>query len=545
MDHYMQIFERVISGETVRGIDATFVKKNGDLVEVHGNVTRYKSKTGQIMTQGVFANVTQDRLARTKQKKSEERYLALVDNMSEGVLQVDNDENIEYVNNRFCDMLGYTREELIGQNANALLSASKEDSEAMHEKVKERRKGISGRYEMQIRKKSGKIIWIIASGAPVLDEHGKVIGSIGINMDISESKNVYKALQESEEKYRSLVENMNEGVIRINLNDTIEYVNKSFCQMLGYAKKELVGKNRFDVLTVDKDSMKEIEKSVTKRKKGISSKYELRQQRKSGEWIWVGINGTPLYDDKGVMVGSMGIVADITNQKRFEEEINALNAGLEERVEERTVELEKANKEIRSLLQEMHHRVKNNLQIVSSLLNMQAASVDDEYVTRVFRESQDRIQTMSFIHESMYLNESMSEISVKKYLEPLVKDRVKVNADLLSKIVLDIKFPDVNFNIDTMLPIGLLLNELVTNSLKHAFPDNQEGKITVGLDILPDKSAVLYYSDNGVGFSIENAGDTSKSLGLILIDSFAMQLDGNMKRLDKPGTHYELKFKPI
>ena len=81
--------------------------------------------------------------------------------------------------------------------------------------------------------------------------------------------------------------------------------------------------------------------------------------------------------------------------------------------------------------------------------------------------------------------------------------------------------------------------------LKHAFPDIQEGKITVGLDILPDKSAVLYYSYNGVGFPIENAGDTSKSIGLILIDSFAMQLDGKMKRLDKPGTHYELRFKPI
>ena len=650
LDHCMQIFERVINGEAVQDIDATFVTKNGDLVEVHGNVTRYKSKTGQIMTQGVFANVTQDRLAKTKQKKSEERYLALVDNMSEGVLQVDNDENIEYVNNRFCDMLGYKREELVGQNANTLFSVSRNDSKTMKDKVSERQKGLSSRYELQMRTKSRGVIWVNASGAPVYDGDGKVIGSIGINSDITQRKkveaemeslsrfprenpfpvlrfsvdqrvfiynnnpgesiinhlslkknmvlnkhwedlfetsyknnktvqeelqvnsvlymcnivpvqksnyvNVYmsditeeraaeEALLDSEEKFRSLVENMNEGVIRINLDDTIEYVNESFCKILGYSQKELLGKTRFDVLTVDDDSMKEIEKSIAKRKKGVSSKYEVKHQRKSGEWIWVSINGTPLHDDMGVMVGSMEIVADITNQKRFEEEINALNVGLEERVEERTVELEKANQEIRSLLQEMHHRVKNNLQIVSSLLNLQAASVDDEHVTRVFRESQDRIQTMSFIHESMYLNESMSEISVMDYLEPLIKDRVKVNADLLSKIVLDIKFPDVNFNIDTMLPIGLLLNELVTNSLKHAFPDNREGKITVGLDILPDKSAILYYSDNGVGFHIEQAGDPSKSLGLILIDSFAMQLDGKLKRWDKPGTHYELKFKPI
>jgi PAS domain S-box-containing protein len=520
----------------------------------------------------------------------------------------------------------------------------------MKAKIDERKKGVSSRYELKIKTKRGGVIWVNASGAPVYDANGNVVGSIGINTDITQRKkveaeleslsrfpsenpmpvlrysidqqdfiysnksgksivrrlnlnknltlkrhwkklfleayqknrtiheelqdasvlytcnivpvqkssyvNIYmsditeermaeEALMESEAKFRSLVENMNEGVVRININDTIEYVNNSFCQILGYSQKELLGNNRFDVLTVDEDSMKAIEISVARRKKGISSKYELKHQRKSGEWIWVSINGTPLYDDKGVMVGSMGIVADITNQKRFEEEIRALNAGLEDRVEERTVELEKANQEIRALLQEMHHRVKNNLQIVSSLLNLQAASVDDEYVTQVFQECQNRLQTMSFIHESLYLNESMSEISVKDYLEPIIRDRVRLNADLLNRVAVDVRFPDITFNIDTMLPVGLLLNELVTNSLKHAFPGDQGGEIIVELKILADKSAILYYSDTGVGFPIDIAGDKSGSIGLILIDSFTMQLDGELKHLDKPGTHYELKFNPL
>ena len=175
---------------------------------------------------------------------------------------------------------------------------------------------------------------------------------------------------------------------------------------------------------------------------------------------------------------------------------------------------------------------------------MQAASVGDAFVADAFKESQDRIQTMAFIHESLYLNESMSEISVKKYLEQLVKDRVRVNADLTNKVNLKTTFPDIHFKIDTMLPIGLLLNELVTNSLKHAFPNNREGRIVVSLDLRSKKSVILSYSDNGIGFPLEKTGDSSGSLGLILIDSFVMQLDGKLRRLDKPGTHYEIRFEP-
>jgi len=434
-----EVYERGFTPER----ENLIVDKEGKtiIVQIAGTLIDYKGNPSVLFTlqnlagerkaeEELQVSESQYRLAKTKEKKSKERYLALVNNMNEGVLQVDNDENIEYVNNRFCDMLGYKREELVGQNANKLFSVSSNDSKTMKYKVSERQKGLSSRYELQMKTKSRGVIWVNASGAPVYDGDGKVIGSIGINTDITQRKkveaemeslsrfprenpfpvlrfsvdqrvfiynnnpgesiikhlalkknmvlnkhwedlfetsykhnktvqeellvnsvlymcnivpvqksnyvNVYmsditeeraaeEALLDSEEKFRSLVENMNEGVIRINVDDTIEYVNESFCKILGYSQKELLGKNRFDVLTIDDDSMKEIEKSIAKRKKGVSSKYELKHKRKSGEWIWVSINGTPLHDDKGVMVGSMGIVADITNQKRFEEEINELN----------------------------------------------------------------------------------------------------------------------------------------------------------------------------------------------------------------------------
>jgi len=520
--------------------------KSGKVIWISMNGTPVFNEQGVFEGSiGVIADITRDKKNQDKLERSEQRYRTLVEKMNEGIIMVDNDEVIEYVNDRFCEIVGFKYKELVGERVEEILIHCMQSRKRVRKMVDLRRDGISSKYEVRFKRKSGEWIDVSMNGTPLYGEDGKVRGSMGILTDITEARLAEEALLKSEEKYRTLVEKMNEGVIRLNADDTIEYVNARLCKILGYTVKDLVGKNRFDILKVDSGSMKEIKKSVAIRKRGGSSKYELKHRRKSGEWIWISINGTPFVDDRGKITGSLGIVTDITDQKRFETEINELNFSLEERVIQRTAELEKANTEIRSLLREMHHRVKNNLQIVSSLLNMQAASVGDAFVAEAFKESQDRIQTMAFIHESLYLNESMSEISVKKYLEQLVKDRVRVNADLTNKVNLKTTFPDIHFKIDTMLPIGLLLNELVTNSLKHAFPNNREGRIVVSLDLRSKKSVILSYSDNGIGFPLEKTGDSSGSLGLILIESFAMQLDGKLKRLDKPGTHYEIRFEPV
>ncbi|MBL4754677.1 MAG: PAS domain S-box protein [Flavobacteriales bacterium] len=672
MEHWKIKFEQVLQGRSVDNVQATFIKKNGERVEVQGSATLHRTEDGQIMTQGIFTDVTRDRIAELNLKKSEERFRTLVEKMNEGIIMVDNNEVIEYVNRRFCEIVGFKSSELVGQLGPEILVHDIVSKDRIKNIVEFRKDGFSSKYEVRYKRKSGEWIDVSVNGTPLYNEAGKVRGSMGIVTDITEARAAEEALLESEEKYRMLVEKMNEGVLQFNGDGIIEYVNVRFCEILGYPKWELLGQNRIDVLSVDPDSMKEIKKTIRSRKNGESFKYELRHQRKNGDWIWISINETPLRNDNGKTIGSMGIVTDITEsklnaealfsseeryrtlnnaafdaivisdhsgkiiswnrgaenifgyaqndilgrdlttimpkhykkkheegfyrfvktkdpvylgkvlelegvrkngeifpieinltswetssglffsgiirditeRKRIEQDRVQINERLEERVKKRTQELQKANTEIRSLLREMHHRVKNNLQIVSSLLNMQAASVTDEYVINAFRESQDRIQTMAFIHESLYLNESMSEISVKKYLVPLVKDRIKANSDLVSRIQLTTNFLDINFKIDTMLPIGLLLNELVTNSLKHAFPKKREGKITVSIEKNAKNSLCLKYSDDGVGYPMDTTADSGGSLGLILIESFAMQLDGELKRKAKKGTHYEIVFEP-
>lgn len=205
--------------------------------------------------------------------------------------------------------------------------------------------------------------------------------------------------------------------------------------------------------------------------------------------------------------------------------------------------LQKANREIRLLLKEMHHRVKNNLQIISSLLNMQASKMEDELVVSAFRASQNRIQTMAYIHDNLYMNDLLSEISVIKYLEPLINDHIRSNSNSV-KIGLETNLLDVNFSIDTMLPIGLLINEMLTNSIKHAFPNKKDGKITVSMLKGENNKLILRYGDNGIGFEQDDAKKTANSLGLILMETLSVQLEGELKRSNKKGTHYEITFEP-
>ncbi len=543
LDHCTNIFSRVMKGERVENIEATFVTKKGESVEVNGSISSRRIG-GLVATQGIFRNVTIDKKAQEKLARSEKRYRDLVEKMNEGIIQVDTGEVIEYVNKRFCQIVGFREKELIGNKAPDILLHDDESLVVIARQMELRRKGRSSKYEVRFKKKSGEWIWASMNGAPLTNEKGKIIGSMGIVTDITEQVHDKQALAESEERYRNLNETAFDAIVVANSSGNIISWNKGAEIIFKYGEKEIIGKPLTTIMPseYENDHLKGFNRHLTTgKKKYIGQVIEMEGRRKSGEIFPIEINLSSWETKSGKYFS--GIIRDISKRKQIEQRIIELNEELEVRVVKRTGELEKANDEIRALLKEMHHRVKNNLQIVSSLLNMQAATADDEKVARIFQDSQDRIQAMAFIHENLYLKESLSEISIKDYLEPLINDRIRANGDLRDKIKLRIKLPDVSFKIDTMLPIGLLINELVTNTLKHAYPTHKEGIIKLNLKIRKGNQAELNYSDDGVGFSIEKKRDDPSALGLVLIDSFVMQIDGEMElNSAEGGTHYRIKF---
>lgn len=223
-----------------------------------------------------------------------------------------------------------------------------------------------------------------------------------------------------------------------------------------------------------------------------------------------------------------------------EDIFDAISAGvnmLGEELENSTVSL----REKEQLLQEVHHRVKNNLQIVSSLLNLQSEYVRDQHFLSLIRESKNRINSMALIHEMLYATKDLSHVNFKEYVEKLFHSIYHTFRTRESRITFEFRMDrEQRFEMDTMIPLGLIINEIITNSLKYAFPDS-EGEIKIHLTENGEKLSVRI-SDNGIGLPPDFDYQSSKSLGIQLIFLLAEQIGAGLTLGPGPGTSYELNF---
>jgi two-component sensor histidine kinase len=234
------------------------------------------------------------------------------------------------------------------------------------------------------------------------------------------------------------------------------------------------------------------------------------------------------------------IVFFIANRER---RLKKMRLMLEDKVKIRTAEVERQNQEKEVMLKEIHHRVKNNLQIINSLMNLQVDSVEDEGVKEVFREARNRIASMALIHEKIYENRMLVNIRMKDYIRELVHkliesyrigDNVRLNMNIGDDVVM---------NMNQIVPVGLILNEIISNSLKYAFPDQRKGRIIVEMTRDSQGYYVLTAGDDGVGLPAGFSVEKNRSLGMELIELLTDQLGGELKLDGTEGVRYTLRFK--
>lgn len=217
------------------------------------------------------------------------------------------------------------------------------------------------------------------------------------------------------------------------------------------------------------------------------------------------------------------------------ENISQLNQTIENRLSERD-----------TLLKEIHHRVKNNLQVITSLLSLQSSFIKDEETRALFRYSQYRINSMAIIHEMLYRSNDLSRINYGEYMSQLANTMLISMKGNDTKIKLDVKATDLFLNIDTSVPLGLMINEIITNSLKYGFIGNEEGTLSIEVKKLVYPNFLLLIGDNGKGFPKSINFRNTKSLGLKLIHKLALQLRGNIEKDNsKKGTNYIITFQEI
>jgi two-component sensor histidine kinase len=213
-------------------------------------------------------------------------------------------------------------------------------------------------------------------------------------------------------------------------------------------------------------------------------------------------------------------------------------------IEKSDAQIKISLKEKEILLREIHHRTKNNLQIIAALLEMQADEADDPRLNEFFRESQNRIHAMSMVHENLYMSTNLSRIALDSYLKNLVEDLIYSYKELEAKIKLKMDVDPIKINIESTIPCGLIVTEIVSNALKHAFKGFDYGEIYVGAYYEEDY-IVLEIKDNGVGIPDDVKLDGSTGLGLQLVETFVEQLEGSISINRDQGTSFTIKFKEI
>jgi PAS domain S-box-containing protein len=379
--------------------------------------------------------------------------------------------------------------------------------------------------------------------------------------DITDRKIAEEALRDSEERYRTLIDRLPDYVI-VHRDGILLYVNPAAGEQLGYKTDLLIGKPMLQF--VAPEFHPRLYRALKQRmsREDIPS-YELKIIAHDKTLRTVLVNGA--YINYQGAPASLNVLSDITAIKDAEAAIRKANEELEKRVIERTNDLSRANTRLMAeidartqaegaikrsleekdlLLREIHHRVKNNLQIISSLLSLQSRTISDEKVLESLRESQSRVRAMALVHERIYRSHNISDIDLKEYLNFLTKQIFSFYNIQHSRIVITVTMDDIPVDIDTVIPVGLIMNELVSNSLKHAFTDGRNGIISIECMRQEPDTLRFIYHDNGVGFPFGFDWKNTESLGLRLVNNLVDQLNGTIDMGTGEGTTFIVDIRP-
>ena len=455
-------------------------------------------------------------------RESEERFRHAFDYAAVGMALIAPDGRFLKVNHSYCQITGYSQAELLTINFPAITYP--DDLELDLNYAHQLLRGEINSYHLEKRyiHKQGHIVWVLLSGSLIRDDQSQPLHFIAQVQDISDRKQSEQEL----ELQAVITKNIAEGICLIRATDAvIVYANPKFERMFGYNSGELNGKHISIVNYTNKHiSAEDINQAIRSQvfKYGEAT-YEVNNIKKDGTPFWCRAT-TSIFDHPQYGKVLVAVYQDITTQKQTEDLIKA------------------SLKEKEVLLKEIHHRVKNNLQIVSSLLQMQARRTQDSRTALVLRDSQNRIASIALVHEKLYRSEDLANIDFAQYIPDLTThlfDTYNASSNIIN---LQINVDKIFLEIDTAIPCGLIINELVSNSIKYAFPDNRTGEIQIKFYPHNDHTLTLIVRDNGIGIPEEFDIETTNSLGLTLIQGLVEQLEGTLELDRSQGTSFKITF---
>lgn len=490
----------------------------------------WRASNGQM--KGVLALIqdsTLDDVAQQLIEDSQHRLLKVLDNLYAFVGVMELDGTITHANRAPLEAAGLSLDDVRGKKVwdSYWFSYNPDVQQQLRRDTERCCLGEVVRYDVQVRMMDGKLMWIDFMLAPLKDKHGQVTHLIPSAMDISQRHAGEVLLQQSEERFRSIVESSDDAIITKTLTGIITGWNPAAERLLGYTEAQALGQPVGMLFPEDRV----MEEAHIMRKISAGEQvpsFETERIHKNGRLVSVAVTISPLRDRRGAVVGACKLARDVSAQKQQ-------RALLEHALEEKT-----------ALLHEVHHRVKNNLQIVSSLLNLQARKVSAD-AALALGECQGRIRAMSLVHQLLYESSSMSEVDLSDYISRLIAlTRATYDATTSGVTLLFFGSAEkITLDIQRAIPCGLVVNELVLNAMKHAFVQGQPGCITVKMVLTPEGLLQLSVSDDGCGLPAGFVWGARGGLGTQLIPLFVNQLNGHLTtQSSDAGACFTLELRP-
>jgi PAS domain S-box-containing protein len=501
------------------------VRKNGEGFVAFLSASVLKNEAGEIVgAMGVSRDISELKKAEQELRNSEEKYRAIYNQAFIGIARVGlKDGNFIEVNQRLCQMLGYTSEELCGMTTSGI-SHPDDFLTNQPERLAFLESGSNVlSTEKRYIKKNGGLVYANLTITLVKDGNGVPQYFIYVYEDITERKQAEEKIKAQSAKLNAVFESSSHLIWTLDINFCLTSFNQNFFRFFrkNYNLDIYIGLNMVsdEVKTTDEynDLWKQKYRAVLK---GESQHFETKLIN-----VWREVFLNPIFDENGVVREISGIANDITEKKYGEEKIR-------QSLQEKEV-----------LLKEVHHRVKNNLQVISSILNLQSSYVKDTATLNILKESQNRIKSMAFIHESLYQTKDFSSINFSEYVVNLAHNLIQSYSNFDNEIKLNLDIQNVFLNLDLAIPCGLIINEIVSNALKYAFVDKKyDCEVTVSMS-LDDENLILIVGDNGIGLPKEIDYRNTQSLGLQLVVTLTDQLNGTIKMESEKGTKYTIIFK--
>lgn len=371
---------------------------------------------------------------------------------------------------------------------------------------------------MRIMKPGGEKGWIKVSCQHYLDDSGKIIRSLGTVRDITNEVNTETKIKEQAEYFGTLLETIPNPVFYKDEKGVYKGCNQAYADMAGFTREEIVGKTVYEIFEKNTAEAQNIKDDLVHRASGTQV-YESEIHGTDNRIINVIVSKAAVKDKYGNPAGIVGVIQDIT-------EIKKTKANLFKSLEEKSV-----------LLQEVNHRVKNNLAAISGILEIEKSRIDDEKALEFLTEAENRIQSMVIVHESLYHSGSVSEIDADEHFRNLAESVMSSYSHYIQPSL----FVDTNYckiDIKSAIPCSLVLNEILTNSMKYAFCGRKKGNISIILEC-SDGKMTLMVSDDGIGIPDDFDPDTSPTLGMkVIYNIVRLQLRGEVTLERTKGTKW-------